>query len=1027
MTATPILETLAKEFKTSVEHVRNALEMLDAGLSSPFIGRFRRDRVGGLSESLLRRLDQRRRGLEELDRRRGTILRLLEKEEVPDAVRQRISRCMDRFELEDLFLPYRRPEPEVQLALDRGLGALADLLTAPRRRADGPAAGATDAAGASPDASAAEPAAPDPEQAGEAAAAPPAGPAAEGASAEGAPSSSSSSGATDTAPADGSEPEPPAAEGSTGATQKSEAVHQAELNAELARLCQPFVSPDKGIHDESEALSGAMRILSDRLGRDPRLRGSLRRMMRKRGVLTVRPLVDESKAGRHRSLLNLSQPMNEIQGHRLLALRQAQRERILTTRITVDREQALEKVRTALVKDPHDAYASVLEEVAERALDRRLLPMLEEDIRLELKERADTEALRFLSQHLREILLAPRLARHEPVCGIDVSAKGDFTVAAVDADGMPVGDPVRIETGEKPDEELGRELAAVLSAHGARSAAVGNAKGARAALPRIRRALRAAGADAFVYIVNEAGVSSYANSETARRELGEHPVPARMAISLARRLQDPLAEILKVDPRHLGLGTEQGLVSKANVKRVFRETIESCVALTGCDVSRAPAHVLAHVPGLDRAAGDRIVERRAQGPIRTRDELREEGVLTEAQWTSAIAFLRVPGSEEPLDRTGLHPELYPLARRMLEAAGASPEDGLGRPGIARGLRREDFDVDEATWRDLVRELQYPGRDPRQRLRPVELLDPQTDPARLVAGRVVEGIVSNVTSFGAFVDVGLEQDAMIHISEISERYVRDARELLAVGQIVRARILDGGGQRLTLSLKKVPRQERPRRESRQGGRHREARPAPQPNVRAAQTRRDGLAGARSRDRGGRRGGPGGRGPGGRGRHREEGDERVDLSVVNRASSAAPTNPFAAFFRSAGVSEKGAARGAQGEKQPSAEPSVEAQGAAAAQDAGSSGGDAVETSQAATAPAGESAAPQQGEPTVEGGGAASGDRASAAADGSSPEASPGGDAGAAGGAPASGADEITESVGAEAPAAGEEPGGPQRDPA
>lgn len=920
MTATPILETLAREFKTSVEHVGNALEMLDAGLSSPFIGRFRRDRVGSLSESFVRRMQRRRVELEELDRRRGTILRLLEKEPgLEPAVLERIRTCMDRFELEDLFIPHRRPEPEVQLALDRGLGALADLLVAPRPRAAGepePAHGEDEEGEGDDDAPH------DAEDQGghgehlshvdadEASGSHAEEPHAEASDAEGPeileaaprPSEDSAQGAPAVWAGEGEEPAAPV----------PSSDHEV-LTPELARVCAPFVSPDRGIHKEAEALAGAMRILGDRLGRDPRLRGALRRMMRRDGILSVKPLVEDSKAGRHRGLLKLRQPMRQIQGHRLLNLRQAQKERVLTTRISVDPRQALAKVRAALGKRTEPGFEGVLRLVAERALEHRLLPLLEEDVRLELKERADLEALRFLSQHLRQVLLAPPLGRREPVAGLDVNAKGDWTVAIVDADGMPISADQRVETGERPLEELGRELAAILDAHGVRSVAVGNGKGPRKALPRIRQALAAAGSGAFAYLVNEVGLSSYAGSDLARRELPEQSVPQRMAISLARRLQDPLAELLKVDPRHLGLGTEQGLVSKANVRRVFEDTIESCVAHAGCDLGRAPAVVLAHLPGMDKAAAERVVARRAERPIQSRDELREEGLLSEAQWTSAAAFLRVYGSPEPLDRTNLHPELYPIARRMLESAGGSVGESLGRPGATRGLRREEFDVDEDTWRDLLRELTYPGRDPRPRLHPIELLSPDADPARLMRDRVVEGLVSNVTSFGAFVDVGLPQDAMIHISEVSERYVRDARELLSVGQIVRARILDASGPRLTLSLKNVPREPRePRRPARgagapsgsAGGRGRERReqreqrePRSNPNLRAAQTRRDGLAGAGGGGRGGGgfrgRGGPGG-GPGGGRREALGAGERVDLARINR-EAAVRHNPFASFFK------------------------------------------------------------------------------------------------------------------------------------
>jgi uncharacterized protein len=291
------------------------------------------------------------------------------------------------------------------------------------------------------------------------------------------------------------------------------------------------------------------------------------------------------------------------------------------------------------------------------------------------------------------------------------------------------------------------------------------------------------------------------------------------------------------------------------------------------------------------------------------------------QWTNAIAFLRIPSSPEPLDSTGIHPEQYTLVRRVLESAGSSVEDGLRRPGVTRGLRYEDFGVDEGTWRDLLREIAHPGRDPRPRLGRPELLPPDVDPVRLVKDRVVTGIVSNVASFGAFVDIGLAQDAMIHISEVSDHYVRDVREVLSVGQMVRAKILDASGQRLSLSLKNVPAAERPVRPARGGGgRGRGARGEgrderrSQANVRAAQSRRDGLAGAGRGGRGGRSGpggggfgggpGAGGRGAGGGHRGaaagrggRGERDERVDVERLNREQKTG-YSPFAAFFKDRG---------------------------------------------------------------------------------------------------------------------------------
>ena len=1015
MTSIQIVQHLAKEFSTSEESVRNTLEMIDAGLAAPFIGRVRRQQSGALSEGFIRRMARLRDELEELDRRRGTILRMLEgpssaaaesgadvkpapkaaaetpvvsedsqptaqapapvpapgAEDAPKpesqaeakpgaspapvreerkltkaqrATIERVRSCMDRFELEDLFLPHRRPEPEVQLALDPGLGALADELVRPlplsERAPEASAEASSEEPPPAPEADAPEAEAPKAEAPEPSAEATPeesdsAEAPAEGAEAESAetpnqaptaeikasaPKAKSSSKKRKKGPRE--TPEQAAAR-----IAKEEALlhGQIEVTPDLARTCAAYVSPDRGVHTESDALAGAMRILSDRLGRDTRLRVSIRNLLRKHGVLTVRQAVDDSKLGRHKALLKVKQSLKQVQGHRLLAIRQAQKERVVTTAISLERSLALPKVRQVLGRHTRPEFASVLDAIAIRTLEHRLLPVLEADVRLELKERADEEALRFLSQHLRQVLLAPPLWR-KPVAGLDVNAKGDWTVAGLDADGQPLGEPVRIELGEKDAATLGAELRAALDPGEERKAqrpvavAIGNGKAPRAGQLRLRAALKAAEVPLVVQVVNEAGLSSYANAELARSELGEYSVPQRMAISLGRRLQDPLAEVLKVDPRHLGLGSEQGLVSKANLRRMFDETVDSCVAHVGCDVNRAPLTFLQHIPGLNLEQAKKLVERREVTPFASREDLRT--VLDAAAWTTAASFLRVPGSTEPLDATSLHPEQYDLVRRVLESTGGNVEDSLGKPGATKGLRRVDFDIDEMVWRDMVRELWHPGRDPRHRLFEPRLLDPETDPVTLTKDRVLDGVVSNVASFGAFVDLGLEKDAMVHVSEISKRYVRDARELVSVGQTIRARLKDAGGHRIALSLKDVPDPERParggerrgneRRGPRSGPRERERKP--QVPVRAAQSRRDGMAGTGRPDRDGRRGGGGrggggrggpGRGPG-RGGKRGEGDDFRPSDLKSVAQKAA-YNPFASFFQEKDGDGEGSSKG------------------------------------------------------------------------------------------------------------------------
>ncbi|MEC8493927.1 MAG: Tex-like N-terminal domain-containing protein, partial [Planctomycetota bacterium] len=715
MTAQPILETLAKEFSTDVPSVQAVFEMLDAGLSAPFIGRFRRARTGAMSEAHVRRVQHRREELEELDRRRGTILRALERiEDLPAKALDDVRSCMERFELEDLYIPYRRPEPEVQLALDRGLGALADLIVeaVPREKRpksaapkeDAPAEDAAPGAapvavspGADEEASADASAEAAPEESTEAAAeqaddgagedgmgdAPDelahdaelpgeerpgdeaAGPAE---SPDEAPSAAGDAPAADTSASDeaasAGEPEAPAAEApaaeapaaeaaaaeapaaeapdadaqSAGTPAAQPAVTPAQrpepvaVTPELSKLCAPFVDPDKGVHTESEALAGAVRILSDRVGRDARLRGHVRRVMRKKGVLRVRAIVDEKKAGRHKNLLKLKAPLRQLQGHKLTAIRQAQKERVINTFIELEPKEVMGRVRASLGKHTRPEFDALLDDIARKALAQRLLPVIEEDIRLEIKERCDAEALRFVQSHLRQLLLTPFFGR-VPVAGLDVSAKGDLTFAFLDGDGRVLGD-AKVEVGDKDEAALGADIVQLLQEHGPEAIAAGSGKAARAAVHRVRTAIRAAGGAAAVLVVNDAGATSYANGPRARVELEGLSIGARLAVSMGRRLQDPMAEFLKVDPKQLGLGPEQRLVSKANLKRVLDEAVASAVAFVGCDFDTVPRSVIEHLPGLDEESAKRLADRRDAGEIESREQIRAEGILTEAQWAS---------------------------------------------------------------------------------------------------------------------------------------------------------------------------------------------------------------------------------------------------------------------------------------------------------------------------------------------------------------------------------------------------------
>ena len=950
---------LSKEFSIGDEVSTALCELLDAGHGAAFIGRFRRAQTGAMHEAVVRRFGERRDELVELDRRRAKIVAQLRAlDPVPRELLDVALRTGQRAELEELLLPLRNPEPEVQIGLDRGLGDLAERLTARVERPEGapeigaafgepapePKRGKKGRGGRGPktgdssvgsqsesaDSPAETPAAgPDstgsesqPSE-GDAAAAPsaaaPQAPAEPEVAADPVPTDSPAAPPAEVAPAEATTEattETPAAEAtadpapiasptetasadqpapSPAPTPGPAADKPVELGGELAQLCLEFVKPDREVHTEMQALEGAMRILSDRLGRDPKVRRAVRDILRKRGVLHVYPGSNDGRSGRFKALFSKELPIRNLQGQKLISIRQGLKERAISVAVRVDHAHVLPRLRKLLASSNDPIADGVLDEVTRRALDRRLLPMIEEDVRLEVKERAEDEAKRLLVSHLRHLLLSPMLGPRR-AAGLDVDAKGDWFVMATDEDGALLGPERKIEQADKDAHAIAGELVDVLGEHNVQWIALPAAKSSRPVLLRLREALALLGAQVTATVVTDVGLSAYANGEPGRAELPELSVQARTAVSLARRLQDPMAELLKLDPRHFGLGFEQSMLTKAAGKRVLSETLESCVTAIGVNFQTATAADLARIPGIDAATATKLIAVRDQGAIESRSQLANIGLLDEGQFRQCAAFVRFPNSPEPLDRSALHPEQYDLARRVIEATGRPFEEVYGRPGAGRGLDRKAFDLDEFTWRDLLRELTFPGRDLRSRLHPPKLLAVDTDLETVEKDTVLEAIVTGVNNFGAFVDLGLPKEASLHVSAISDRFLRDAREQLHVGQIVRVKLAEAKGPRLAVTARGVPARERfksgerrgggggrgPRGDHRGGDRggrggDRGGWTKPQKNARVASHRRDGMPGGGDGGGGGRRGsggfsgGGGGRrgGPGGGRRERFDG--------------------------------------------------------------------------------------------------------------------------------------------------------------
>jgi uncharacterized protein len=837
-------DVLAKEFSVPPGSIEAALGLLERGFAPEVIGRFHRAETGALSETMVRRIAQRHGELVELDRRRRNVLAALEAS--PLALPQWIERARsttDRLELEDLLLPLRRAEVEVEWALERGLGNLAERITANTKRASGEEGAGEGSAGedaAATDQGTAAPAEHLPSVADtvEMGAAPSLATVHEGlagmealsvtgeehheehhgaeheAHVEGEGDAGAGEGSAAAASAASGEAQGDAAGQDQAAGSKPAERHDEKivLTPELARACADFVLTDKDIHTEVQALEGAMRVLADRLGRNPGLRSQLRNLLRKQGKVSVSPGSNAERQGRYKNFFRQSLPLRTLSGPRLISLRAGQRDRAVSLSFELDPHLAIGKVRERLGRHTPPAFDGVLGEVASRAYFRRLLPTIGEELRTELKHRAEEEAERFLVGALRQALLAPCLGP-KPAAGVDVDPKGNWVLGMVDEQGRMLGEEVKLEASSMDPFALAEALGNALRSQNVQWIAFANEKAVRPAVLAARRAIQSLGAGAVVTVINAAGLTAYANGEVGRTELPNLSVQGRAAISTARRLQDPLAELVKVEPRLLLSGLEQSLVGKAELRRLLEETLRSSVAMVGCWFENTSARLLAHLPGLDPVLAERLIAARDAGQITDRASLQQSGILDDVRYHNAVAFIRFHRSPEPLDRSAIHPALYPLARRILEATGQPFHSVYGRFGATKGLRRADFDIDEYTWRDLQREFSHPGRDLRSRLHAPTLLASDAKPEEMDKELVHEGIVTSVANYGAFLDLGLEREALLHVSEVGERYLRDAREHLAVGQILRVKLSEVKGPRLLVTAKGVPDRERPPRDER----------------------------------------------------------------------------------------------------------------------------------------------------------------------------------------------------------------------
>jgi uncharacterized protein len=524
-------------------------------------------------------------------------------------------------------------------------------------------------------------------------------------------------------------------------------------------------------------------------------------MMAQQGVVASRAIEGvEDRERKYQMYADYREPAARIPSHRMLAVRRGAKEGFLIFEIELDPAQPIAWLKSRILRTRGD-WTPHLEQAIEDSYDRLLNPSIQTEVRLELKDRSDDEAIRVFRENLQNLLLAAPAGKLA-VLAVDPGIRTGCKIAVVDDTGKFLESAVTYPLEPRCDTAgAARTLSALIARHKVRAIAIGNGTGSREASAFVRDFLRQEDLrSVFSVVVSESGASVYSASDLAREEFPNLDLTVRGAISIARRLQDPLAELVKIDPKSIGVGQYQHDVEQRKLMQGLEATVESCVNRVGVDLNTASVALLRYVAGIKERAAEKIVEHRNQhGRFRSRVEILAVPGFGPNTFEQAAGFLRIRGGENPLDMTAVHPESYTVVERIAQSLGASVPDLIARPELLERVKLEPGDY---TMADIVEELRRPGRDPRDGFVAPEWRDDVREIADLKPGMTLEGVVTNVTGFGAFVDIGVHHDGLVHVSELANRFVRDPHEVVKAGQIVRVQVMsaDAKTRRIGLSIK-----------------------------------------------------------------------------------------------------------------------------------------------------------------------------------------------------------------------------------
>ena len=731
--------------------VSAVLTLLDEGCTIPFISRYRKERTGNLDEVQITNISELYDRLKELGKRKETILKTIrEQEKLTVELEAKICSCMDSTELEDIYLPYKpKRRTRAQIAREQGLEPLALAIMEEAQKPTAPSDSSEKRGGAPPNL---------PERGG--------------------------------VPMRTRE-------------NKGDLNLPQHLSKELANLSLPPSG-------ESE---GALDIIAEIVSENQQVRNTVRTAYQRGAVITskvIKKMKDTDEAQKFADYFNFSEPLRRCNSHRLLAMRRGEAQGILRVSISIDSGECVSRLIHQFVRG-HGVCQTLVSQAVEDSFKRLINPSIENEFATLSKERADDEAIKVFTENLRQLLLSAPLGQKR-VLALDPGFANGCKIACLDEQGNLLHHEIIYPHPPRNQVRQATEaLQRMINTYKIEAIAIGNGTASRESETFISNILQNSAnnfGNILKYVVSEDGASIYSASPVAREEFPDEDVTTRGAISIGRRLMDPLAELVKIDPKSIGVGQYQHDVDQSKLKHSLDQTVMSCVNQVGVNLNTASLHLLTYVSGLGPALARNIIDyRREHGPFTSRAQLKKVKRLGDTAYQQCAGFLRIPDAKNPLDNSAVHPESYHIVEQMAKDQGCTVKNLITSSELQRGINIKKYITEQTgllSLHDILTELEKPGRDPRGEVEVFEFEKNVHTLNDLIVGMELPGIVTNITNFGAFVDIGVHQDGLVHISQLSDRFVTDPAQVIRLHQHVRVRVVevDMHRKRIGLSMKNI---------------------------------------------------------------------------------------------------------------------------------------------------------------------------------------------------------------------------------